>query len=65
MVWVRIPLITQNARMAELEYAVALDTIQLKVRVLLWVQKIKNKYIELVDILKNFMYICISSLEDM
>ena len=44
--------------MAELEYAVALDTTQLKVRILLWVQKIKNKYIEIVDIVKNFSYIC-------
>ncbi len=44
--------------MAELEYAVALDTTQLKVRVLLWVQKIKNKYIELVVFIKNFLYIC-------
>ncbi len=45
--------------MAELEYAVALDTTQLKVRVLLWVQKIKNKYIEIVVIVKNFSYIYI------
>ena len=47
--------------MAELEYAVALDTTQLKVRILLWVHK---KYIEIVVFLKNFLYIRISSLED-
>ena len=36
----------------------------LQVRLLLRVQKVKNKYIEIIVILKNFLYICISSLED-
>ena len=38
IVWVRIPLITQNARMAELAYATALEPVQLKVRIFLWAQ---------------------------
>ena len=36
----------------------------LQVRLLLRVQKIKNKYIEIVDILKNFLYICRSYLKN-